>query len=174
MPLFDPPIWHPLFQFLRDELFPLLGGGGGAMIINPHQFFFTDNSYFVTGHQGKFILSGSEGHPYLFAMAQYEDGDEWEHPVLLKAGQDYAGEMLTIAGPSGGIMELRLGTLVLQTFDFYEASPNYNLNYQFSIAGTDIPTDGLYLLRGVTTGKNVASSSYENFITKVNLRPYVV
>jgi len=166
----DPHIWHPLFQFLRDELFPLLGGGG-SVVGNEWLDLFHDSSYFAGGIFGKSLY---DDHPYGFTVGQLSDADEWRHGALLAPVADgYVIELLGVKMPAGGIMDLYLDETYLQTFDFYADPQEVNTNFQYIAPAMYFPETRTYVLRGVTNGQNVSSSGYECQITKIGIYPYV-
>lgn len=170
---FVPQFWLPLFEKL-DELCACLGegGGGGSAVYPQWGERFHDDAHFI-GVAGKFLLPDEQ--PYGFAMSQSNDGDEWQHGFLLAAtpAAPYIVTILGFNSPSGGIMDLYIDAQLVQQFDYYSATSDYNTIWQAPLDPAWTPTDKIYLLRGVTNGKNVSSSGYENWITKISVRPYL-
>lgn len=167
---FDPPIWKPLFNFLRNELFPLLGGGGGDTLGNRYLDLFHDNSDFYGGLSGKSLL---DVHPYGFTMYQTPDEAYWTHDALLETPTlGYVVGLLCVKTPNGGLMDLYVNDVWQQQFDFYADPEEINTLYEITIGASEFPTTGLYTFKGVTNGKNVSSGGYECPITKIQIRPY--
>lgn len=173
MPLFDPAAWHPLFQFLRDELFPLVvAGGGGGVAAAPKHFGFDAYAWeWTAGTQVTPPYTGLD--PFTYAN-QYavENPNSRKFTVALhiQAGVHYAIVVSALAGPNSGIATLLVDGVLLVDYDLYAASQEAAAIT--GIFGSDTHEDGLHKIVVECTAKNASSGGYEIPIGACWIFPY--
>jgi len=96
-------------------------------------------------------------------------GDIIENGFYLVAGV-YTFKVLAVKSTDGGIASFSIdGGTSFGTLDFYDGSDQFN--QELSISNVPVLTDGYHKLRVTTSGKNVLSSSYSLYITKMWFEP---
>lgn len=156
---FDPPIWRPLFNFIRNELLPLLGGGGGAQVAAQHAFIEPLMWENVVGEADQFELVGNQ-----FTYVQWyatDEPNERRTTVLLDPTFEYNYVINFGWIDSGGEAKVYFNGVLNETFDLYSASPDSAGQFSGSI---DIATFGGSPLLNITIlcdTKNASSTGFE-------------